>query len=71
MEDQMRIVFDPAEREALQADARQRAHDDPRVAYVLERLAAEGIDLEACKDWEDLRLEAGLPPRDEPTPHVA
>lgn len=67
----MRIVFDPAEQEALRADARDQAHDDPHVAYVLERLASEGIDLDVCKDWEDLRIEAGLPPRSTDTPHVA
>ncbi|MEU9014294.1 hypothetical protein AB0D12_31895 [Streptomyces sp. NPDC048479] len=65
----MRMVFDPPEQDALRADARNTALTDPTVAYVLERLASEGIDLETCTDWEDLRLEIGLPPRQ--TPDVA
>ncbi|PJN07834.1 hypothetical protein CG723_30985 [Streptomyces sp. CB01635] len=58
------LVFDPDEQSALRADAREHAITDPGVAYVLERLAAEGVDLEQCADWEDLRLQAGLPARD-------
>ncbi|MFE9406829.1 hypothetical protein ACFYNY_34540 [Streptomyces sp. NPDC006530] len=67
----MRLVFEPEERDALRADARDLALHDPGVAYVLERLASEGIDLEACTDWEDLRLQAGLPERTGDTPNVA
>lgn len=58
------LVFDPDEQNALRADARDMALTDPGVAYVLERLASEGVDLEQCADWEDLRLQAGLPARD-------
>ncbi|MFB7714115.1 hypothetical protein [Streptomyces sp. NPDC056105] len=58
-----RLVFDPDEQNALRADARDLALTDPGVAYVLERLAAEGADLAECTDWEDARLDAGLPPR--------
>lgn len=73
----MRIVFDPDEQEALRADARDRAQDDPRLAYVLERLASEGVDLEECAPWDELREQYGLPELDEQgrpvdgTPHVA
>jgi hypothetical protein len=67
----MQLVFNTAERDALRADARELALADPGVAYVLERLASEGIDLEACRDWEDLRLELGLPERVGDTPNVA
>ncbi|MEU5062272.1 hypothetical protein ACFC18_43545 [Streptomyces sp. NPDC056121] len=62
-EDQMRIVFDPQEQDALRADARDQALTDPGVSYVLERLAAEGVPLEQCAGWEDARLAAGPPPR--------
>lgn len=67
----MRLVFEPEEREALRADARDLALHDPGVAYVLEHLASEGIDLGACTDWEDQRLELGLPERPSNTPNVA
>ncbi|MGW6985156.1 hypothetical protein ACWGE1_37830 [Streptomyces sp. NPDC054932] len=61
----MRIVFDEAEQDALRADARDLAVDDPQIAYVLERLAGEGIDLERITPWEDLRENLGQPPVDE------
>ncbi|MGW5529443.1 hypothetical protein [Streptomyces xanthochromogenes] len=67
----MRLVFEPAESDALRADARDLALTDPGVAYVLERLASEGIDLDACTDWEDLRLGMGMPERAADTPNVA
>lgn len=69
----MRIVFDPAEQEALRADARELADSDPQIAYVLERLAGEGVDLDAVSSWEDLRENLGQPPLDDsaPTSHVA
>lgn len=69
----MRIVFDPAEQEALRADAREMADSDPQIAYVLERLAGEGVDLDAVTSWEDLRENFGQPPLDDsaPTSHVA
>ncbi|MFD7555511.1 hypothetical protein ACFV9E_13385 [Streptomyces sp. NPDC059835] len=73
MEASMRIVFDPAEQEALRADAREMADGDPRIAYVLERLAGEGVDLDAVTSWEELREKLGQPPIDEsaPTSHIA
>ncbi|MFI0242993.1 hypothetical protein [Streptomyces sp. NPDC016845] len=58
------LVFDPDEQAALRADAREHVLSDPGVAYVLQRLAAEGVDLDACADWEDLRVSAGLPARE-------
>ncbi|MFD3728820.1 hypothetical protein [Streptomyces sp. NPDC058671] len=73
MEAAMHLVFDPAEQEALRADAREMADSDPRIAYVLERLAGEGVDLNAITSWEDLREDLGQPPLDDSTPtsHVA
>lgn len=69
----MRIVFDPAEQEALRADAREMADLDPKIAYVLERLAGEGVDLDRVTPWEDLRENLGQPPLDDsaPTSNVA
>lgn len=58
------LQFDAGE----QADLRQTARDEfphnPTLAYVLETLASEGVNLDGCRDWEELRLEAGLPERD-------
>ncbi|MEV7442992.1 hypothetical protein AB0O22_17880 [Streptomyces sp. NPDC091204] len=73
MEAAMRIVFDPAEQDALRADAREMADGDPQIAYVLERLAGEGVDLDAVTSWEELRDKLGQPPLDDsaPTSHVA
>ncbi|MFJ4879920.1 hypothetical protein ACIP93_32600 [Streptomyces sp. NPDC088745] len=73
MEAAMRIVFDPAEQEALRADARELADGDPQIAYVLERLAGEGVDLDAVTSWEELREKLGQPSLDDsaPTSHVA
>ncbi|MFD9519726.1 hypothetical protein [Streptomyces sp. NPDC059979] len=73
MEAVMRIVFDPAEQEALRADARELADCDPKIAYVLERLAGEGVDLDRVTAWEDLRENLGQPPLDDsaPTSNVA
>jgi hypothetical protein len=65
------LVFDPDEQQQLRDAARSEFPGNPALAYVLESLAAEGIDLDTCRDWEDLRLEAGLPPRAEGEPHVA
>ncbi|MFI8769535.1 hypothetical protein ACIGN6_32150 [Streptomyces sp. NPDC053792] len=68
MEAVMRIVFDPAEQEALRADAREMADCDPQIAYVLERLAGEGVDLDRVTSWEDLRENLGQPPLDDSAP---
>ncbi|MEV0990814.1 hypothetical protein [Streptomyces sp. NPDC049949] len=68
MEAVMRIVFDPAEQEALRADAREMADGDPQIAYVLERLAGEGVNLDRVIPWEDLRENLGQPPLDDSTP---
>ncbi|MCX4631985.1 MULTISPECIES: hypothetical protein [unclassified Streptomyces] len=69
----MRIVFDQAEQDALRADARELVADDPQIAYVLERLAGEGIDMERVVPWEDLRENLGQPPLDDNSsiPNVA
>lgn len=69
----LRIVFDPAEQEALRADARELADCEPQIAYVLERLAGEGVDLDRVTAWEDLRENLGQPPLDgsAPTPNIA
>ncbi len=57
------LVFDPDEQDALRADAYDLALTDPGVAYVLERLANQGVDLTTCIEREDLRARGGLPPR--------
>jgi hypothetical protein len=59
-----RIVFDSAEAAGLRDAAHAEFPGNPALAFVLERLAAEGIDLDACRTWEDLRAERGLPPLD-------
>ncbi|MFE9927842.1 hypothetical protein [Streptomyces sp. NPDC005533] len=51
----IRIVFDPAEQEALQADAREMADGDPQIAY---RVTA----------WEDLGENLGQPPLEDAAP---
>ncbi|MER7960303.1 hypothetical protein [Streptomyces sp. NPDC096030] len=68
METAMRIVFDPAEQNALRADAREMADCDPQIAYIMERLAGEGVDLERVTSWEDLRENLGQPPLDGSAP---
>lgn len=60
-----RIVFDPAEAADLRAAAHAQFPADPALAFVLEQLASEGIDLDKCRSWEDLRAERGLPPLEE------
>ncbi|MFG2819566.1 hypothetical protein ACGFX4_09080 [Kitasatospora sp. NPDC048365] len=60
-----RITFDPAEAEGLRTAAREAFTDGtPALAYTLEKLAAEGIDLESCIPWDGLRVELGLPEDD-------
>ncbi|MFC7306045.1 hypothetical protein ACFQVC_17690 [Streptomyces monticola] len=59
------IVFDPEEADQLRAAAREEFPANPALAYVLQQLADEGIDLDKCRPWEDIRAERGLPPLDE------
>jgi hypothetical protein len=56
------IVFDPDEADGLRAAARAEFPENPALAYVLQQLADEGIDLDKCRPWEDIRAERGLPP---------
>lgn len=58
------LQFDAHEQADLRTTARDEFPHNPALAYVLEALASEGIDLDGCRDWEELRLEAGLPERD-------
>ncbi|MER6432147.1 hypothetical protein ABT272_31160 [Streptomyces sp900105245] len=65
------LVFTPDEQRELHEAARAEFPGNPALAYVLESLASEGIDLDQCRDWEDLRVDKGLPQRNEEAPHVA
>ncbi|MEU9998095.1 hypothetical protein [Streptomyces sp. NPDC050848] len=67
------LIFSEAEQRELRESARAEFPGNPALAYVLENLAAEGIDLDRCCDWDELRAEAGLPDRDrsDQDPHVA
>ena len=51
------------------AGLREAAHSEfpgnPALAFVLEQLASEGIDLDTCRSGDDIRAERGLPPLDE------
>ncbi|MDJ0465044.1 hypothetical protein [Streptomyces sp. H27-C3] len=64
------LVFSSQEQQQMRESARSEFPGNPALAYVLESLASEGIDLDKCRDWEDLRLEKGLPPRTEEAPNV-
>ncbi|GJF32166.1 hypothetical protein KNE206_48660 [Kitasatospora sp. NE20-6] len=55
------MVFDPSEAEGLRAVARDAVPEDPTLAYVLLDLADRGVDLNACRTWDDIRAERGLP----------
>jgi hypothetical protein len=67
-----RIVFDPAEADRLREAAQSEFPGSPGLAYVLERLADQGIDLDACRPWDEIRTELGLPDaEDGPVSHVA
>lgn len=59
------LVFDPGEQAGLRTAARSEFPDNPALAYVLETLASEGIDLDKCRDWDAVRAERGLPERGE------
>ncbi|MEU5425804.1 hypothetical protein AB0H73_09370 [Streptomyces olivoreticuli] len=65
------LIFDSDEQQELREAARAEFPANPALAYVLESLAAEGINLDQCCDWEDLRVEQGLPARAEEAPNVA
>ncbi|MFE5798072.1 hypothetical protein ACFQ8C_36620 [Streptomyces sp. NPDC056503] len=59
------LTFSETEQRELREAARSEFPGNPALAYVLENLAAEGIDLDRCQDWDDIRVEQGLPERDE------
>ncbi|WP_329624733.1 hypothetical protein OG357_33865 [Streptomyces sp. NBC_01255] len=65
------LTFDAAEQQLLREAARAEFPGNPALAYVLENLAAEGIDLDRCRDWDDIRAEKGLPEQSDEAPHVA
>ncbi|MFG2334912.1 hypothetical protein ACGFMM_35650 [Streptomyces sp. NPDC048604] len=65
------LTFNEAEQRELREAARAEFPGNPALAYVLENLASEGINLDGCRDWEDIRLENGLPPRDDEAQGVA
>ncbi|MFJ7990355.1 hypothetical protein [Streptomyces sp. NPDC096351] len=58
------LTFDEAEQRELREAARAEFPGNPALAYVLENLAAEGIDLDRCRDWDDIRAGKGLPEHD-------
>ncbi|MFC8508874.1 hypothetical protein ACFU3J_08900 [Streptomyces sp. NPDC057411] len=55
------LIFSEAEQRELREAARAEFPGNPALAYVLENLAAEGMDLDRCRSWEDIRAEKGLP----------
>ncbi|MBT2439939.1 hypothetical protein J7E93_07350 [Streptomyces sp. ISL-36] len=65
------LTFDEAEQRELREAARAEFPGNPALAYVLENLASEGIDLDRCRDWDDIRAEQGLPERNDEAPNVA
>jgi hypothetical protein len=54
------LVFSEEEQRELRTAARAEFPGNPALAYVL-NLLAEGIDLDQCRDWDDIRAERGLP----------
>jgi hypothetical protein len=66
-----RIVFDPAEAAGLREAAHGEFPGNPALAFVLEQLASEGIDLDTCRSWDDIRAERGLPPLEDEQDDVA
>lgn len=60
-----KLTFNEAEQLELRDAARMEFPGNPALAYILENLASEGIDLDRCRDWDDIRAEKGLPERDE------
>lgn len=65
-----RLTFDTDESKMLRDSAREHAADgDGLLAYVLERIGTEGIDLSACTPYEDIRARHGL--SDDDAAHTA
>ncbi|MFD7324305.1 hypothetical protein ACFV9D_24970 [Streptomyces sp. NPDC059875] len=67
------LTFNEAEQRELRESARAEFPGNPALAYVLENIASEGIDLDRCRDWDDIRAEKGLAgsDRNDQDPHVA
>ncbi|GEB57031.1 hypothetical protein [Streptomyces gardneri] len=65
------LVFDQAEQRELREAARAEFPGNAALAYVLENLASEGIDLNRCRDWDDIRAEKGMPERNGKASEVA
>jgi hypothetical protein len=65
------IVFDPEEAEGLRSAAHAEFPGNPALAYALQQLADEGIDLDKCRAWDDIRAERGLPALDDEVDEVA
>ncbi|MFE7586175.1 hypothetical protein ACFU5Y_31915 [Streptomyces gardneri] len=55
------VVFDQAEQRELREAARDEFPESLALTYVLEDLASEGIDVNGCRDGDDIRAEKGLP----------
>ncbi|MET9436909.1 hypothetical protein [Streptomyces sp. NPDC006551] len=55
------LIFDEDEQQQLRASARERAAaGEGLLAYALEQLAAEGIDLARVTPYEDIQARYGL-----------
>ncbi|MFF0431714.1 hypothetical protein ACFYU9_05735 [Streptomyces sp. NPDC004327] len=65
------LIFSKDEQRELRDAARAEFPGNPALAYVLENLAAEGIDLDRCRSWDDIRAEKGLAEHGDEAPHVA
>ncbi|MFE6853855.1 hypothetical protein ACFVDH_24050 [Streptomyces sp. NPDC057674] len=65
------LTFNETEQRELRDAARAEFPGNPVLAYVLENLAAEGIDLDRCRDWDDIRVDKGLPEHADEAPNVA
>ncbi|RSS37453.1 hypothetical protein [Streptomyces sp. WAC08241] len=65
------LTFSATEQRELREAARAEFPGNPALAYVLESLAAEGIRLDGCRDWDDIRTEQGLPDREDGAQGVA
>ncbi|MFE1904268.1 hypothetical protein ACFW96_11420 [Streptomyces gardneri] len=55
------IAFDQAEQREFREAVCAKFPRNPELAYVLENLALEGIDLNGCRYWDDIRAEKGMP----------